>query len=216
MSENLFTAVIVDENGKEAADWDKYYEICPVYGTLRVVHSFLIFKTDSAEKEYDGTPLVPTDGCEYIGGELMDGHSIAYTEITASRTLPGTVLNVPNVVVLDSAGNDVSYLYAVAEIQLGKITVSRIKLRITSGSASEVFDPSAPDKRLTCNEYTCEGTPLENHKLDVHISGFIDSVGICDNQIDYVIIYDENGRNVGEYYDIETVNGVLSILPPEE
>lgn len=216
MSDNLFTATVVDENGAAVTDWEKYYEICPVYGTLRVVHSFLIFKTDSAEKEYDGTPLVPTGGCEYIGGELMEGHTIRSVEITVSRTLPGTVLNVPTVVVVDGAGNDVSYMYAVSEVQLGRVTVSRIRLRVTSESASAVFDPAEPDKKLTCPKYTYEGALLEGHNIEVHISGSIDSVGFCDNQIDYVTVCDNDGRNVGEFYDIETVNGVLSILPPEE
>ena len=214
MSENLFSFIIVDGNGEEIPDWRELYDIVSVYGSLRVVYSFLVFETDGITKEYDGTPLKATGRCEYVSGALSEGHKILSAELTAQRTTPGTTLNVPTVVVVDADGNDVSYMYALSEGSLGTLTVTRIKLKITSGSAEGVYDPANPNRTLTCEEFTCEGALMPEHKVEAQISGSISSVGVCDNRIDFVTVLDQNGNIVSQYYDIETVDGTLVILPP--
>ena len=215
MSENIFTAKIVDINGVEVENWEKYYDLQKVYGSLRVVFSMLVFKTDNVTREYDGTPLKATATCEYISGKLKDGHTISYAVTDKSRTEPGSTLNIPSFKVVDREGNDVSYMYALSEEKLGYITVTRIKLKITSGSAEMEYDPSTPGKVLYCTEYSYEGALLSEHTVRVQISGQISSVGYCDNQIDFVTIVDKNGNDISEYYDVETENGTLTVLPPE-
>ena len=215
MSENSFTVTIVDENGDEIEDWWDYYNIVKVCGNLRVVYSFLVFDTDDMTKEYDGTPLNADGKCEYVSGALKDGHEISKIELRAQRTTPGTTVNMPTVTIVDSDGNDVTYMYALSESELGVISITRIKLKVTSGSAEATYDPDSHNATLTCNEFTYEGALMSNHRIDAQISGSISSVGICDNRIDFITIYDENGNNVSEYYDIETVDGILIIYPPK-
>ncbi len=215
ISENRFTVIIVDENGDEVEDWWEYYDIVKVYGNLRVVYSFLVFDTDDMTKEYDGTPLMAAGKCEYVSGDMMDGHSIQLLELKAQRTATGTTLNVPTLRIVDGDGNDVTYMYALSESMLGMLTVTRIKLKVISGSAEATFDPSKPDQELSCSEFTYEGALMSNHRIDAQISGQLTSVGVCDNRIDFITIYDENGNDVSEFYDIETVDGILIILPPQ-
>ena len=168
----------------------------------------------SLEKEYDGSPLRADGECRYVGGELLEGHYIESAVTNQSRTEPGTTLNRPTVVIRDQDGNDVSYMYDLAEEKMGVIRVNRIKLKITSGSVEIRFDPSNPHAMLKCEEYTCEGAVLSDHRVNVMISVYLDSVGECDNQIDFVTVTDSRGRDVSGYYDIETENGTLKILPP--
>ena len=214
-SYNRFSIAIVDENGDEIPDWEEYYTIKKWFGELRVVYSFLVFKTDSVSKEYDGSPLVAYGGCDYVRGEMMDGHYIDSFTLTVQRTEPGRSINVPTVLVRDAEGNDVSYMYALAEEQLGYVTVNRIKLKITSGSAEAIYDLDDPAKALKNETFTCVGALLPDHTVNAQISGYIDSVGYCDNQIDYVTVTDKDGNDVSGYYDIETVNGTLVMLPPD-
>lgn len=213
-SDNVFKAKIVDGRGKEIEGWERFYDLRTVYGSLRVVYSYLVFETDGVTKEYDGAPVVTGGACRYLSGELMEGHYIYSAVADKSRTTPGSTLNMPTVIIKDGAGNDVSYMYALSEEKLGYIRVTRIKLKVVSGSAEAYYDPQNPGNTLTCSDYTYEGALLENHTVEVQISGQISSVGYCDNQIDFVTVYDESGKNVSEYYDIEAVDGTLTILPP--
>jgi len=214
MGENIFTAKVVDELGNEIPEWQEMYKLEKVYGCLKVVYSFLIFETNSISKEYDGSPLRADGECRYVGGERLEGHCIESAGTNQSRTEPGTTLNRPTVVIRDQDGNDVSYMYDLAEEKMGVIRVNRIKLKITSGSVEIRFDPSNPHAMLKCEEYTCEGAVLSDHRVNVMISVYLDSVGECDNQIDFVTVTDSRGRDVSGYYDIETENGTLKILPP--
>ncbi|MBQ9116613.1 MAG: transglutaminase domain-containing protein, partial [Clostridia bacterium] len=213
-SDNFFDAFIVDNEGNAVDGWENYYEIGKEYGELKVAYSVLLFATDSATKVYDGTPLSASDTCELVGGELMPGHAL-YSEIPeATRIEPGISRNIPTVVITNAEGEDVTWMYVIGMEHIGVLSVTRIPITVRSESAEARFDTIAPGGALTCYDFTIEGSLLEGHRAEVYISGAISTVGICDNQIDDVIIVDENGEDVTKYYNVETECGELKILPP--
>ena len=92
-------------------------------------------------------------------------------------------------------------------------TITPKKIKLTAGSKSEVYNGTA----LTLNEVSCEGELAIGHSLSATTNGTITNVGEVDNvvAIALVTITDANGNDVKANYEIETVNGKLTVTPKE-
>ena len=120
--------------------------------TLKVlpVMSDVTVTTGSATKVYDGTPLSAEDVT--VTG-LPDGFSIiatADTELTDAGTAENTVTAYQ---VLDDNGEDVTEYYPDIAIESGTLTVEPAPLRVSTGSASKIYD----GKKLTNSDASVSG-----------------------------------------------------------
>ncbi len=88
------------------------------------------------------------------------------------------------------------------------IAISARPLTLTAASAEKDYDgkPLEADKY-----YVSKGSVAPGHSITVDIEGSITSVGTAENYITFVVIKDENGRDVTENYLIETVSGILTV-----
>ena len=53
---------------------------------------------------------------------------------------------------------------------------------------------------------------MPEHVVDVTVNGKITDVGSVENTIKDIIIYDADGNNISEFYEISSVHGKLTIL----
>ena len=206
---NEFSVRIVDQSGKDVTE---NYAITSVYGTLIVAYAHLEFYTESLTVTYDGQSHSAKQTCDFLSeNRLKSGHTLKSMVLNASVTEPGTVKNKPDITILDEQGNDVSWMYLISEETLGTITVKKAQLTVTSASQTIKYDPNHPSK-LENKTYECVGL-VSGQRADVSISGYLDSIGACDNQIDDVKVYTADGKDVTHCYDITIVNGILIIKP---
>lgn len=203
--DNVFTAKVVDEDGNDVSD---KYDIKKVYGKLTVAYAQLEFETTAAKKVYDGKALIETSRCKLISNNLMNGHTVAKMALEVKITEPGTVKNVPTVKIVDRNGKDVTWMYIIGDEKCGTLTVEKYEITVTSASATQKLS-SGP---LESDKFRIDSI-VKGHTVQVSISGYIDTVGACDNQIDDIKIFDEKGNDVTHCYHVTKVNGVLTIIP---
>jgi len=207
---NEFTVSIVDSEGKDVT---RNYAINAVYGKLIVAYAHLEFYTESLTVTYDGQSHSAKQTCDFLSEDrLKSGHVLKSAVLEVALTEPGTAKNKPTVTILDESGEDVSWMYLISEEQLGTITVQKAKLTVTSASETIKYDPNYPEKVLQNKNYECEGL-VNGQSVKVVISGSIEGIGVCDNQIDDVKVYTADGKDVTHCYDITLVNGILFIKP---
>ena len=203
---NSISATIVDENGADVSD---YYTIEYQPGTLRVFHRSIQVLSGTASKEYDGTPI----SCEQFSiaaGELPAGHTVVPTYISSlsPQSEAGTYENKIAVMIKDASGQDVTANYNVLTIS-GSLNITKRRLTYQTGSASQTYDRS----ELTCHE--CElisGELLDDHTAAINFSASQTNAGTAVNKV-AIDILDANDNSVASNYEIEVVNGTLTVLP---
>lgn len=197
------------------------FDIIKENGTLTVVERpdelkpELIYVSGSAEKIYDGLPLM-SDDCQRNEGELYAGHR-AVIEMTASITEAGVVDNTFTVTVYDEFLNDVTDMYKIT-METGSLTVRPKPITIITSTDGKSYD----------------GTPLENgsytvmddngnegqaalavgDKLHVNITGSIVDPGEVTNTLSSVTVTNEVGNDVTKSYDITVMEGTLTVSDP--
>ncbi|MBO6011300.1 MAG: LPXTG cell wall anchor domain-containing protein, partial [Oscillospiraceae bacterium] len=88
------------------------FTVKTVNGTLTVKPAPLTVTADSAEKLYDGTPLVKDS---YTSTALAEGDSFVSVTVTGSQTEPGTSANVASAAkIVNAGGEDVTFCYEIA------------------------------------------------------------------------------------------------------
>ncbi|MDE7439600.1 MAG: hypothetical protein K2N23_03745 [Clostridia bacterium] len=155
--------------------------------------------TESAEKEYDGKPLVNDN---YIADGLVNGHNLT-SVCDIALINAGTYKGVYNYSVLDKNGNDISENYDIKCV--GELKITPRPIKITTASDTKVYD----------------GTPLVNSdfKQVGLIGGHTVSVlSIYDGAIDAKTYYNECSYSIFEgeedvtaNYKFEYVYGKLEI-----
>ena len=117
---------IMSDNADEPGGQDvtSNYVISYEYGTLIVTErAHIIVTSYSDSKIYDGEPLVnPNYSVEIKLGELIDGHEII-VDVYGTITEIGYADNALSVEIVDSYGNDVSFLYRV-DVLPGRLTIN--------------------------------------------------------------------------------------------
>ena len=199
--DNVWTVSIVDELGNDVTH---LYDISYEYGLLTVNHRRLSVTTATHEKTYDGLPLMGSYDDILVEGLLANHVLMAggFKDITQI----GSVLNDCTIMVMDELGNDVTALYSVAA-HFGRLTVSPILVTVTTPSLSKIYDGTALISDPTLVQIT--GLQMGHYAMvsnDVSITeiGFVENV--CT-----VSIYDENGVDVTDQYEIHYDFGTLAV-----
>ena len=194
---------VLDENGRNVT---QNYGIEIVAGKLEVTKRGFVITSGSASKEYDGTPLTNTD-ITVLDGTVAEGHTITLTS-TASLTNAGEIDNTFLTVIRDENGIDVTANYELT-VSYGKLTVTKRRMIISSGTSSKEFDGTPLTNTAT---EVMSGEVAEGQTLTLVTTGTITNVGSVDNTFT-AYISDGNGTDVTSNYEIEMSVGTLTITP---
>ncbi len=104
--ENTLSYVIRDSGGNDVTG---LYNVTTDYGTLQVNQITLVFSTSSANKVYDGTPLVDNTWT-LLSGAVLAGHNLNVI-MDNSITDVGSIPNTMFAYILDDLSSDVSGYY---------------------------------------------------------------------------------------------------------
>ena len=184
------------------------YFLLMVTGVIMVKNENLIITSGSTEAIYNGQEIT-CEKIEIIDGELSNGHKIVAT-FSGKLTNVGVTDNSYDYKIVDSQGVDVTSNYIVKKLE-GKITVNKRQIKIRATDTTKEYD----GKPLTATSagYSITGGELvEGHKMEVSSSGEITNAGSVDNEIRYTI-YDSNGNDVTQNYDVVVTPGKLTVTP---
>ncbi|MBR5880548.1 MAG: hypothetical protein IKZ16_02575, partial [Clostridia bacterium] len=175
-----------------------------VTGVIDTRPSTLVVTLGSAQKEFDGTPLV----CEEYTlqkGALKKGHTLEVT-FGAEQTDVGYTMNEATVQVRDALGVDVTSHYKI-ETRPGKLTVTTRSLVFKSGDAQKVYD-GAP---LTNDVWDLVmGKLPEGYSVSASFAGAQTEPGTSDNYF-AVTIFDADGTPVSQNFDVSLRYGKLIV-----
>ena len=166
----------------------------------------LVFASNGAEKEYDGTAL-KASGWSLVDGELKDGHT-AQVEVSGSQTDTGVSKNLMTVKILDKNGNDVTSEYNI-EYQYGNLRVNPIDLVLISQDASKEYDT---EKLESGGVELAYGYLLAGHEIKVAATGSQVEIGSSLNTFDYQIV-GRGGEDVSQNYTVTKIYGTLEVTP---
>lgn len=158
---------VVDRSG---ADVSHYYDFTVLEGTLHVKKPYTVaLSTGSAEKIYDGTPLVQNEYA--LETPLLAGHSVAGVN-TVELTEAGEKANKLTLVIYDENGRDVSKNYEFTYDQgLGvlrviprdlSVTIGQVELTYTGQSELLIYDGSMQHEGLVPGERICVRVQVES------------------------------------------------------
>ena len=141
-SENCLTDfTILDRSNK---DQSKNYEVTIENGILTVTKKPITVLSGSAEKMYDGTPLVCHDPITIAAGALASGHSLDM-RATGKQIDVGTSDNFIDGDILDSAGNAVTDNYEITfslgtlRVYTNSVTNDPVVLKVMSDKSEMVY-----------------------------------------------------------------------------
>jgi transglutaminase-like putative cysteine protease/uncharacterized protein YnzC (UPF0291/DUF896 family) len=198
---NNIGITIVDHNGKDASE---FYKIIYDLGSLTVHKRNLTIRTESREKDFDGTPLTSSDWSLYRG-TLSTGHSLQVV-MDASIIYPGVIQNTAGVTVVDQKGEDATRFYEI-EYLFGELRIHAPGIVIWTESLEKVFD----GEPLESSRWEfLSGRLQEGHRIEAKMNSTITYPGEIPNEIG-VTILDENDEDVTNHYWIEFVLGSLTV-----
>ena len=207
---------------KEDNDVTNLFDVKLNPGRLTIYYEQISISVGSASKAYDGTPLVNEVITGYDDSNLMPGHhlnpEIIFT--TQGKVEIGKYVNdiQRTNLVLDSEGNDVTYMYDVIVIT-GTLTIEKRDLVILGGSYDFEDELEYPGQKLFYKEYEIiEGSLLAGHKIvsfemteDSYVN---DENSGAENLVDRssIVIEDSEGNDVTQYYNIICEPGEIYYL----
>ncbi|HBN12705.1 MAG TPA: hypothetical protein DD415_03725, partial [Clostridiales bacterium] len=210
---NGITYDVYDGDFKTTENYDITYN----YGKLEVTARPLTITTGtSLNKEYDGDPLIYTDGAS--GDNLVGGHTLAADEsrrkefAIVTQVLEEAKDNIVYYIVKDG-DTDVTGNYAI-EYEWGKINRTPRKIIITTGSAEKEYDGKPFDEDEVA---VASGDRLvDGHKVivvpETPVSNITD-VGSTKNVLVCTVVR-ADGTDVSHNYEITGYTyGALKITP---
>jgi transglutaminase-like putative cysteine protease len=164
----------------------------------------------SIKKVYSGKPVSCGEGQFWIksgADTLPEGYSISVT-VEGSRTKVGVgVSKITAVVIRDADGNDITERYDIV-CEDGVIEVMPIKIVVYTASASKNYD----GRKLTAEECSViMGKLLDGHSIKGYGYSYIVGIGSEPNTVEEIVVYDANGQDVTDCYEIEIRLGTLTI-----
>ena len=205
------------------------YVIDYEYGTLEIIPRPITIKTGDANKVYDGAPLTCNsyvDVAEDGDRGLVGGHKVTYVAVNGTRTEAGVSDNTVNLekqpVIVDGNGKEVTKNYEVS-YAYGKLTVTKRPIKITTVSATKVYDGTPLDPTLY-ESYTVTSTanpalsPIlaPDQSAEVDFLNTVTDVGSVKNEVAVRIYADADTEKVTDLsanYEISYEYGTLSITP---
>lgn len=195
---------------------------------FQVYYDEITISTRSAEKEYDGLPLVCAEIETIDSSKLKPGHS--FHEENLVFTNPGQVeiktninndnsVDYSNAIIDDETGLSVTDQYRIST-HFGSLNVTKRTLELTAASGYDYgdyeYDP-IEDKYVLHEYEITDGSLLPNHHIDTIVftddSYLSEDEGIygADNSIESIIIVDEFDNDVTSYYDYSFEMGELNL-----
>lgn len=175
-----------------------------VTGVIDTRPATLVVAIESAQKEFDGTPL----SCEKYAikkGTLKKGHKIEVT-YGAQQTEVGWIENVATIKVKDALGADVTNHYTLETVP-GKLTVTPRRLIVKSGDTQKIYDGTA----LTYEMWDIAvGSLPEGYTTHATFTGAQVVPGASDNSFS-LMVYDERGHAVNKSFEITYIYGKLTV-----
>ena len=205
------------------------YVIDYEYGTLEIFPRPITIKTGDATKVYDGAPLTCNsykDVAEDGDRGLVDGHKVTYVAVNGTRTEAGVSDNTVDLekqpIIVDENGKEVTKNYEVS-YAYGKLTVTKRPIKITTVSATKVYDGTPLDPTLY-ESYTVTSTanpalsPIlaPDQSAEVDFLNTVTDVGSVKNEVAVRIYADadtEKATDLSANYEISYEYGTLSITP---
>ena len=205
------------------------YVIDYEYGTLEIFPRPITIKTGDATKVYDGAPLTCNsykDVAEDGDRGLVDGHKVTYVAVNGTRIEVGVSDNTVDLekqpIIVDESGKEVTKNYEVS-YAYGKLTVTKRPIKITTVSATKVYDGTPLDPTLY-ESYTVTSTanpafsPIlaPDQSAEVDFLNTVTDVGSVKNEVAVRIYADADTEKVTDLsanYEISYEYGMLSITP---
>lgn len=180
------------------------YTIFLESGVIEVVPLSITVETGSAEKMYDGVPLVKHT-CEIVY-ELAEGQTLQ-AEYSGTQTEIGFSENTLKSIRILDGERDVTHNYDI-QIKLGRLTVQIPdgQLYIVTSGAEKVYDGTP----LTCDEFTLENTLPDGYIVEAECVGSKLFVGTEYNYIS-VKVTSEAGKDVTDVIRVSCKFGILSV-----
>lgn len=207
-----------------------YYKVITTKGTLEVKENpnmaqpeTVTVSVKSLSKTYDGKPL-SLSASDYTitdtkGVVAAGGYELKVTVDTAASITDAGSTNVaaPTVEVYKNGSKVTDYPFVI-ETKGGTLTVNKLVVTLTAASASKKYD----GKALTCAKLADGGATVGNasgklvdghtlNKNDIVYQGSQTNVGSSANKIISATIRDANGNSVNKNYQINFIDGVLTV-----
>ncbi len=198
---------------KTQTDVTGNYSISKTDGSLKINPRTVTVSSDSANKTYDGTPLVAS-GVHYANDAFASGEGFASCTATGSQTLVGYSDNTISYTL--SASTKASNYTITTKPGTLTVTQAAMPLTVTAGSTSKTYDGTA----LTDNKATVGGTLAKDDTVSYVVTG--SATNVADTKTDNNVVSsikvmhtnaDNTQTDVTANYKIAAKNGTLSIDP---
>lgn len=144
-------------------------------GTLEITPKQILVTTESAEKAYDGKPLVNVQFS--TSPSPVTGHTVAVSWAVSQITEVGSIPNEFEVWVRDGEGNPVTENYSIG-YSYGDLVIKAQELRYTAENITRVYDGKELLSAGTVTGGLAEGERVE---LDAEASAKLTNAGTVDN-----------------------------------
>lgn len=144
-------------------------------GTLEITPKQILVTTESAEKAYDGKPLVNVQFS--TSPSPVTGHTVAVSWAVSQITEVGSIPNEFEVWVRDEEGNSVTENYSIG-YSYGDLVVKAQELKYTAENITRVYDGKELLSAGTITGGLAEGERVE---LDTSASAKLTNAGTVDN-----------------------------------
>jgi hypothetical protein len=189
------------------------YEITTEYGTLMIQNGAVIHPY-GISYVYDGKPHSYSDD-DWYWEDQPDGFVVEINLSSISLTNVGTITNEQlqglTVKIYNAEGQDISEMYVVsfeyAAFADSYLSVTKRNITVNTKSATKVYD----GKELTCNEYWLTGALADGDSMVVTFNDGIVDVGTAENTYNDVRIYNKDGQDVTDNYNISSSFGTLEV-----
>ena len=195
---------------RDGADVTGEYEFTVIPATLRVVQRGVSFTVSDAQKEYDGTPLVPSN-YSFDQSVLVEGHTVS-AAFSGQQTVPGSSTGSAVFTISDADGRDVTGCYNVSVIN-GMLTVTarseKQPITVTIKEAEKEYDGQPLNE---AGYSVTDGSLLGSDTLSVQsFSGGITEVGTGSLSAAFSVL--NGGTDVSDNYSINVVPGKMTVRP---
>ena len=181
-------AFITDTNG---TDVGAIYHIDYRFGSLEIEPIPLHITTKSAQKIYDGTPLVCEDWT-LTAGKLEQGAALRVREYAVHQGI-GSIDNAIRFQITDENGKDITHRYAI-DCDYGTLTIQPRAITIRTDSAQKVYDGTP----LSCNTFEIiSGSLCAGEQISIVCTSMTE-VGYSDNYVLECSIYRQEGGSITE------------------
>ena len=197
-SANTFDVVIYDENGEVVTE---SFAVTKEYGTLTVQRAedfVLVLQSESASKNYDGTPLTHPVLAPY---ELPEGFVLDVT-FTGAQTEIGTSANTFTARAYNELGQELTVVceYGTLEVVFN-VTVNAYEMTYTYDGTEK-----------NCEDVWVQGLP-EGYWVDVTFGKGLTVTGTKNVEFASVVVYDAQGNDVTDMCNLTLNTAKLTVLP---